>query len=160
MAFMSPGLRKFTLTVHVATSVGLLGAVLSFLVLVATGLADAGEPTVRGVYITANLIAERVILPLMLFSITTGIAEGLWTPWQLFKFRWVTAKFIITVLATLVLLAQMHPIGQLAGAALSGTPLDAGLEHRVLIHAAGGLVVLFVPLVLSVYKPMPGARRT
>jgi hypothetical protein len=160
MAIMNPTLRKIALTVHVATSVGLLGAVLSFLVLVAAGMAGAGDQVVGGFYIMANLIAERVILPLMMASLIVGVAEGLWTPWRLFKHRWVTAKFVITALATLVLLAQMHPIGQLAGAALNGTPMDAGLQHRVLIHAAGGLLVLLVPLALSIYKPSAAARRT
>jgi len=159
MAFMSPALRKATLTAHVATSVGLLGAVLSFLVLVTAGVLETGEPAIRGVYITANIVAERAILPLMLLSIVIGAAEGLWTPWGLFKHRWVLAKLAITVFATLVLLAQMHPIGQLAGAALSGARIDPGLQHRVIVHAAGGLMVLLLPLALSVYKPIGRIRR-
>jgi hypothetical protein len=136
-----------------------LGAVLSFLILVAAGVLEASEPAIRGVYITANLIAERAILPLMLSSILIGAAEGLWTPWGLFKHRWVLAKLVITVFAALVLLAQMHPIGQLAGAALSGSPMDPGLQHRVIVHAAGGLLVLLLPLALSVYKPVGKIRR-
>ena len=154
MTLMKPGLRKLMLFTHVATSVGLLGAVLSFLILIAAGLSDVGDQTMRGAYITANLIAERVILPLMLASLFVGVAEGLWTPWRLFKHRWVVAKLAITILATAVLLIQMHPIGQLAGAALAGMPMDAGLQHRVLIHAVGGLLVLMVPVLLSVYKPV------
>ena len=155
MKLMTPGLRKIALVVHVATSVGLLGAVLCFLVLV---LAGTGDPTLQGAYVMANLIAERVILPLLLASLVVGVAEGLWTPWQLFKFRWVTTKLVITAVATVVLLVQMHPIGQLAGAALAGTPLDPGLQHRVLVHAAGGLLVLLLPLALSVYKPTAKPR--
>ncbi|WP_287123151.1 hypothetical protein [Mesorhizobium sp.] len=37
---MTPGLRKFTLTVHVTSSVGTLGAVAGFLALAVAGLAS------------------------------------------------------------------------------------------------------------------------
>jgi hypothetical protein len=70
-------------------------------------------------------------------------------------------KLLLTVFATVVLLAKMELIGYAAsvaaGATLSGADLRAA-GIQLVVHAAGGLLVLLVPLVLSVYKP-PGVTR-
>jgi hypothetical protein len=113
---------------------------------------------VRSAYSIANLLAEWVVLPLLIAALLLGVAESLWTPWGLFRHYWVLMKLIITAVATIVLLLQMHPIGQLAGAAAELVQIDPGLQLRVLIHAAGGLLVLLAPVALSVYKPASSMR--
>jgi hypothetical protein len=110
---------------------------------------------VRADYMATNLIAEFVIVPLMFVSLLIGIVESLGTPWGLVRHYWVLAKLVLTFFATIVLLVQMDPIGLLAGVAAETTlsSADLGLQVRLLIHSAGGLLVLLIPLVLSVYKP-------
>ena len=61
---MPLALRKFALTMHLATSVGLLGAIAAFLALAVAGLASADAPMIRAAYPAMELTARRVIVPL------------------------------------------------------------------------------------------------
>jgi hypothetical protein len=163
---MTPGLQKFALTAHVTSSVGLLGSIAAFLALAIAGLTSQDAPIVRAAYLAMDLTARFVIVPLAFASLLTGLIQSLGTPWGLFRHYWVLAKLLLTAFATIVLLAKMHLIGYAARLAaetvLSRPDLRAaGIELAV--HAAGGLLVLLVPAVLSVYKPRgltPYGKRT
>ena len=153
---MAPGLRKFALTAHVASSVGSLGAVAGFLALAVAGLSSENAQTVRGAYVAMALTAWFVIFPLVFAAMLTGLVQSLGTAWGLFRHYWVLVKFLLTVLTIVVLLLQLDGIEYVAGVAteatLSSTDL-LGLRRSILTHAAGGLLVLLVPLALSLYKP-------
>jgi len=153
---MTPGLRKFSLTTHVTFSVGLLGSVAVFLALALTGLNAQDSQTIRAVYLSMDLTARFVIVPLAFASLLTGIVQSLGTPWGLFRHYWVFAKLLLTAFATAILVVKMELIGHAASLAaetiLPRTDLRAiGME--LALHAAGGLIVLLVPVALSVYKP-------
>ncbi len=153
---MTPSLRKFALTAHVTSSVGWLGAVAAFLVLAVSGLTSQDAQMVRAAYLAMELIAWFVIVPLALASLLTGLVMSLGTPWGLFQNYWVLFKLLITVVATIVLLLQMESISYIAGVAAETTLSSADLrEARIslVVHAGGGLLVLLVPMILSVYKP-------
>lgn len=153
---MTPSLRKFALTAHVTSSVGTLGAVAGFLALAVAGLNSADSQVVRAAYLAMELTAWYVIVPLVLASLATGLVQSLGTPWGLFRHYWVVAKLLLNVLVTIVLLLQLNGISYMASVAaettLSGTDL-LGLRRSIRTHAAGGLLVLLVPVVLSLYKP-------
>jgi hypothetical protein len=153
---MTRGLRKFALTAHVASSVGTLGAVAGFLALAVAGLTSKDSQVIRAVYLAMELIAWYVIVPLVLASLVTGLVQSLGTPWGLFRHYWVVAKLLLNVLVTIVLLLQLELIGYLADVSaetmLSSADLRA-LRMSPVVHAAGGLLVLLVPVVLSLYKP-------
>jgi hypothetical protein len=153
---MAPSLRKFTLTAHVTSSVGLLGSIAAFLALAVAGLTRQDEQIVRAVYLAMDLTARFVIVPLAFASLLTGLIQSLGTPWGLFRHYWVLAKLLLTVFVTIVLLIKMDLISYAARLAaetiLSRADLRAaGIELAV--HAAGGLLVLLVPAALSIYKP-------
>lgn len=153
---MGPRLRKLALTAHVASSVGWLGAVAGFLALAVAGLAGTDLQTARAAYLAMDLIARFVIVPLAFASLLTGIVQSLGTPWGLFRHYWVLMKLAVTVLATIVLLLQLGPIGYLADVAAETTLSNDELrEARISLvaHAGGGLLVLLVPVALSVFKP-------
>src|SRR3989441_6251031 len=153
---MAPSLRKFTLTAHVTSSVGLLGSIAAFLALAVAGLTSQDAQIVRAAYLAMDLTARFVIVPLAFASLLTGLIQSLGTPWGLFRHYWVLAKLLLTAFATIVLLVKLELISYAARLAaetiLSRTDLRAaGIELAV--HAAGGLLVLLVPAVLSIYKP-------
>ncbi|TIX58103.1 MAG: hypothetical protein E5V28_12495 [Mesorhizobium sp.] len=153
---MTPGLRKFALTAHVASSVGTLGAVAGFLALAVAGLASKDLQTVRAAYLAMELTAWYVIVPLVLVSLVTGLVQSLGTNWGLFRHYWVLAKLLLNILVTVVLLLQLNLIGYLADIAAETTFSSADLRDlRIspVIHAAGGLLVLLLPVALSLYKP-------
>jgi hypothetical protein len=148
--------RKFVLTAHVTSAVGSLGSVAAFLALAAAGLTSQDAQMVRAAYLAMELTAWFVIVPVVLAALLTGVVQALGTTWGLFRHYWVLVKLLVTVLVTIVLLLQMELIGYLAGVAAETTLSDAdfdGLRRSPVIHAAGGLLVLLVPLALSLYKP-------
>jgi hypothetical protein len=153
---MGPALRKFALTAHVTSSVGWLGAVAGFLVLAVAGLTSPDLQMVRGAYLAMELIGWSIIVPLSLASFLTGLIQGLGTTWGLFRHWWVVTKLVLTILATIVLLLHMQPIGHLAdvvaGATLARGELH-GLRIQLIADAGAALIVLLVATTLSVYKP-------
>jgi len=153
---MTPRLRKFVLITHITFSVGWLGAVAGFLALAIAGLTSHDAQRVRAVYLAMELTAWFIILPLAFASLVTGIIQSLGTAWGLFRHYWVLAKLMLTVFATIVLLLKMKLIGYVAGVAaektLSGVDLRA-LRIELVVHAAGGLLVLLAITTLSVFKP-------
>lgn len=153
---LSPGFRKFVLTAHVATSVGFVGAVATFLVLAVAGFTAPDTRTVSAAYIANDVIAWYVILPLSFAALVTGLTQSLGTSWGLFRHWWVLVKLLLTVFTIFVLLNQMRGISYAAAAAVAGAmsdPLLSELRLSFLIHAGGGLLVALTALILSVYKP-------
>ena len=152
---MPPRLRKLALTVHVICSVGWFGAVAGFLVLAVAGLAGQNPQTVPGAYLGMSLITSFVIIPLAFGSLLTGIVSSVGTGWGLFRYYWVVAKLLISVLATIVLLVHMRPIDQLAAASSvsSFTADEHDVQTLMVIASGAALVALIVLTALSVYKP-------
>lgn len=153
---MTLRLRKFALTAHVTSSVGWLGAVGGFLALAVAGLMSQDAQLVRATYLAMELTGWFVIVPLSLASLPTGLVMSLGTEWGLFRHYWELAKFLITVLATVLLLVHMQPVGHLARV-VAGTTLArgelAGLRIQLVADAGAALLALLVATALSVYKP-------
>jgi hypothetical protein len=153
---MKPALRKLALTAHVISSVGWLGAVAGFLALAVAGLTSRDPQLVRGAYLATDLITRFVIVPLSISSLLIGLVQALGTRWGLFRHYWVLIKFVLTVLASVLLLVHTQPIGFVAGVAaeraLSTTELRP-LRIQLVADAAAALLVLIVTTILSVYKP-------
>jgi hypothetical protein len=158
---MAPRLRKFSLTAHVISSVGLLGAIAGFLALAIAGLTSQNDQMVRAAYLAMELIARFVIVALAFASLLTGLIQSVGAQWGLFRHYWVVVKFLRTVFATIILLAKMELIGYAARLSAETTLSRADLRAagiQLVIHASGGLLVLLVPAVLSMYKP-PGMTK-
>lgn len=162
---MAPSLRKFALTTHVTFSVGLLGSIAAFLALAIAGLTSENAAIVRAAYLAMDVTAKFVILPLAFASLLTGVIQSLGTSWGLFRHYWVLAKLLLTAFATIILLVKIELIGYAAHLAAETILPRADLRTvgmELVVHAAGGLLVLLVPAILSVYKPRgltPYARR-
>lgn len=148
---MPPRLRKTVLTTHVATSVGWLGAVLAYLALDVTAVTSQDVQTVRGAYAAMEVTVLYVIVPLALASVLIGIVNALGTPWGLLRHYWVLVKLLLTVFAATVLLIEAQTVSHLAEAAASSA--DPRELPGTLLHSVGGLVVLLIIVMLSVFKP-------
>lgn len=153
---LPPGLRKFTLTLHVAASVGWLGSVAGFLALAIAGLTGPDDQRVRAAYLAMDTTAWCVIVPLCFASLLTGLVQSLGTAWGLIRHYWVLTKLLLSLLATVALLLHMQPIGFLAGVAAESPMSGAefrGLRIQLVVNAGAALLVLLVATALSVYKP-------
>ncbi len=106
-------------------------------------------------------IARMVIVPLAFAALLTGLIQSLATAWGLFQHYWVVVKLLLTTFATTILLIKMALISEAARLA-SETILPRADLHaaglQLAVHAAGGLSVLFLPMVLSIYKPQGRTR--
>ncbi|MFP2907374.1 hypothetical protein ACLESD_20470 [Pyxidicoccus sp. 3LFB2] len=153
---ISPRLRKLALTAHVTSSVGWLGAVLAYLAPAIVGLTREDAQQVRAAYLALELIGWYVIVPCSLAALLTGLVQSLGTAWGVFRHYWVLVKFLLTLVATSILLMHMRTVSRMADLAaemtLPGSDFSM-LRRQLVVHAVGGLLVLLTATVLSIYKP-------
>ena len=153
---MTPRVSKFALTAHITSSVGWLGAVAGFLALAVAGLTSQDAQMVRAVCLAMELTGWFVIVPMSVASLLTGLVQSLGTTWGLFRHYWVLVKLLITIVATVLLLVHMQPVGHLARVVAETTLASgelAGLRLQLVADAGAALLALLVATALSVYKP-------
>lgn len=155
---MTPSRRKLTLTFHVVTSVGWLGAVAAFMILSIAAVTSQRAEIVTSAYLSMNLIGEFLIVPLSLAAFLTGIIQSLGTPWGLFRYYWVLVKFALTLGATvLLLLHQFTAVASaaklVAGSTLGMLPAVGRLGPKLVGDSGLAVLVLMAATTLSIYKP-------
>ena len=160
---MTPALRRTNLVAHVVSSVGWLGAVVSFLALSVIGLRSTNPQGVRSAYLAMDAIGQFVIVPLSVLSLATGLVQSLGTHWGLVRHYWVLTKFALTVVATsLLLLHQFTAVASAAERAATGgmgvLPDVGRLGTQLVFDAAFAVVVLLFTTTLSVFKPWGRTR--
>jgi hypothetical protein len=155
--FLSSAWRKLTLVTHITASVGWIGTVASFLVLAGVELSSQNALLVRGTFLSMNVIAWTMILPLSLLSLLTGLILGFFTKWGMLSHYWVLAKLLVNLLASIILLMYVQSLGTLTSIAATSTASGANLMSLrgsdSVIHSSVALVALLVAATLSVYKP-------
>jgi hypothetical protein len=98
------------------------------LILFATGaIMVIGEPA-RSL---KNPAFQVKMMLLVAALIVTGLIQSLGTAWGLFRHYWVLIKLLIAILATVVLLVHMQPIGDMARVAAERTLMSADLRGPV-----------------------------
>ena len=150
---MNPGLRKFTLSIHLTFSVGWIGAVFVYLALGVAAVTSPEVQTVRAAWTAMELIGWYVIVPMAVASWLTGIVIALGTKWGLFRYYWVLISFLLTTLATIILILHMPDVSVMAATAqvVEGAALQA--LGGDLLHPGLGVMVLLVVQILNLYKP-------
>ena len=155
---LGPGPRKTLLAVHIAVSVGWMGAAAAYVALNVPALTVADEETARAAYLMMPIVADYVLVPLAVATVITGIALALGTKWRLLQHYWVTVSLGVTLFAAVVLFLHLPAIDELAVVAADPEG-DVSALSGDLFHSVGGLVVLSVPLALNVVKPRGLTRR-
>jgi uncharacterized membrane protein len=151
---LTPRVRKATLTVHVASSVGWLGAVGCFLAFGLVALISEDPATVRGAYLLMESAAWLVLVPLAFASLLTGLVQSIGTTWGLFRHYWVLFKLVINLACTVVLLAYMETFRAMADVASDPSADIAAVRNpSPVVHAALALLLLLVATTLAIYKP-------
>ena len=149
---MTPRLQKLVLLAHIAFSVGWFGAVVPYLALAIAALTSNDAEIVRASCISMELIGWYVIVPFSLAALLSGLVQSLGTQWGLFRHWWILAKFLLTMVAVVVLFRHMQEVSRLSSMAKE-TILSTADFRPELIHAGGGLLVLLAAMTLSVFKP-------
>lgn len=149
--------RKLLLSLHVATTVSILGTAL---VLLTLGIANLGGADPRSIYPAASLVDTWLVAPLAILSLGTGLLLGSLTPWGVFRYWWVMIKLAITSVFTALVLFVLIP--RLGMVAASVTRSDAGplsIGQRVLLVIAPALASLLLLLNVGLAMFKPGRRR-
>jgi hypothetical protein len=146
--------RKLILVLHVTSSVGFMGGVAAFLALAVTGLATTDVALSEGAYRAMRVVTWVILVPLAWTSLIIGVIQSLGTPWGLIRYYWVIIKLVLTLVAIVVLLLQTQTVDALSAAAASGQlAAYGGAKFSMVLHSTGGLAVLLVATILSIYKP-------
>jgi hypothetical protein len=150
---MTPGVRKFALTVHLTCSVGWIGAVVAYLALGLAAITSPETRTVRAAWIAMDVTGWWVIVPLAVTALITGLVMSLGTHWGLFRHYWVLISLALTILCTVVLALHMPTVSAMATLAQTADGADLRALGGDLVHPAVGLLLLLAITVLNVYKP-------
>ena len=148
---------------HVAVSVGWLGAVVAYLAVAVLVMSSPDVSWLRVGFPLMQQLVWWVIVPFNLLSLASGLASSLASPWGLLRHYWVVTKLIINLVTTVLLLGYTEEINR--SAQLAGRPVLAAAELQALrepmnvVHAATALALLLLATVLAVYKPAGLTRR-
>lgn len=146
--------RKLVLTIHIATTVGVLGA---DAVLLALGISGVRGVDPVAVYPPMQLIAEWVVAPLIVPIVVTGAVLALFTGYSPLRYPWVAAKIGVTLLLIIALTAFVIPgLTDAAHVALtpSEPPLTSAEQTSFVIAPALATSLLLLNVALGVYKPI------
>lgn len=155
---LGSGARRAVLIVHIAVSVGWMGAAAAYVTLNVPIVAGGDDEVVRAAYRMMPFVARYALVPMALATVATGLALALGTRWGLLRHYWVTIGLGVTLFAAAVLLLHLPAVDALAAKAADPRRDPARLGGD-LVHSVGGLIVLAVPLVLNVVKPRGLTRR-
>lgn len=148
--------RKLILILHITSAVGWLGAIAAFLALALAGRSSHEDRLVSSAYVAMSLVGWRVVVPLGLASLLTGLVQSLGSAWGLFRHYWVLLKFVMTVIATGLLLLRINLATHLSEIA-SGARLPPthwhGMRLSIVADSAAAIALLTVNVTLSVFKP-------
>jgi hypothetical protein len=103
-----------------------------------------------------ELIGWSVIVACAFGALFTGLVQSLGTEWGLFRHYWVLTKLILTVIGTIILVVHMRTVSRVADTAIETLFARGDFElvrTQLLVHAAGGLLILLTATVLSIFKP-------
>ena len=150
---VTAGLRRLTLTVHLACSVGWIGAVFAYLALSIAAAWTQDDQVVLAAWIGMELTGWFVILPLAVGTLLTGVIISFAGSWGLFRHYWVLISLGLTILSTLVLLFHLPTVSSQAEMARASEAADLSGMGGDLLHPTVGLVVLFAIMALNIYKP-------
>jgi hypothetical protein len=145
--------RKVLLTVHVTSTVSVIGADLVLLLLGLSGLSGA-DP--RTIYPIAHLVAAQLIAPLAVLGLGTSVLLGILTPWGLLQYWWVTIKLAITAVLTAAVVFVVVPRLDAVATAVTGQApslLTSGERLPLVIAPAVASTLLVVNVVLAIFKP-------
>lgn len=148
---LSPRGRRWLLTAHIVTGVGLLGTVAAVLAIDVRAATTADADLAAAAYELLAMFTVLFGIPLSLSTLASGIVLGLGSKWGVLRYPWVVAKLALLVGVILV------------GALVLGPGTDAmrggegGAELRLVAGSAYDVTALLLSTGLSVFKP--GRRR-
>jgi len=147
--------RRMLVTLHVALSVGWLGASMAMMTLAFAAQADQPGAHMRSAYWAMHLLADVLLIPLSLSVLSIGVLVAATSPWGLLRHRWVLVKLLATCAAVLLSLLALPTMTRIADQDATQHALTAARDAGTrLIIASSVSVALYLSLTaISIFKP-------
>ncbi|MGN7384159.1 CopD family protein [Paenibacillus sp. SAFN-117] len=152
--------KQLLITIHVISIISWFGGVFCMFML---GLYMLNSENGEQLYYTLenmHLVDVILIRYTALVALLSGLALSLWTNWGLFKYYWIVAKFILTIILILFGIAYLSPwLSQLLREADLGRSLAltnaAFLDksYSLLGGAIANIIALTFMTAISYFKP-------
>jgi predicted integral membrane protein DUF2269 len=161
---LSPRARRLVLTVHVISSVGLVGSGAGVLILALSAAATDQTVAAHALYTAMRTAVFAVAVPFSLVALGTGIALGLGTKWGVLRHGWVTAKLVLLVViiltgALVVRPSMDHVIAATSAPAPAAKPDLGSSQWEPVAAAASNIVFAVAAVALAIFKPGGRLRR-
>ena len=153
--------RRLLVTLHVALSVGWLGASMVMLTLAITARASRPGGPARSAYWAMHLLADVLLIPLSLSVLLIGVAVAATSPWGLMRHRWVLAKLIATCAAVILSLLALPVMTGIAyqDSAWHSVVAERDAGSRLIIASSVSVALYLSLTTISIFKPWgPTAR--
>jgi purine-cytosine permease-like protein len=150
--------RRLILLTHLIAALGWLGVDVVIGVLAVTGF-TADDPTrIAASYVALNTFAVPLLLIFGLSALGSGLLLSLGSRWGIVRYWWVTAKLIINLILSGLVLVALQP--RVTAAAEQVAHVDATLHDRLGTIASDLLYPAFVSgaalvaaACIAVFKP-------
>ncbi|MBB6734062.1 hypothetical protein H7C18_24375 [Cohnella sp. CBP 2801] len=140
--------RKWLLTLHLLFSGLMLGEAFVFLILSITAANTNDVGVLQACYTSMQMLSKTAVRYSVIFVIITGILLSVRTHWGLFKYNWIIAKEILTLLTV-----GLGPIGMYAwtlqAVKLTSTEGSSVLQDPAFIVNKGEL---WIGIILQILK--------
>jgi uncharacterized membrane protein len=154
---LSPPLLKALTTAHIVSSVALLGASATMLVLGLSAARAGDAASALTTYELMERLVRSLAIPLSVLALVTGVWLSVRTRWSILRNGWVAAKLVLLVVVVAVGIAVIGPAvdGLIESARAAGAaPMPVSAERwRPVAGAAFDVAALLLATGLSVYKP-------
>lgn len=94
--------RKWLLTIHLLFSAIMFGVAVAFLILSITASNTSDEGVLKACYTGMHVLANSSVIASTIGTLVTGILLSVLTQWGLFKYYWIIAKEVLTVLSIVI----------------------------------------------------------
>jgi hypothetical protein len=139
--------RRAVLTVHIASSVALLGSCAAIVAIHVRAASTSDPQLAASAYELLGMFPTLFGIPLSLISLASGVTLGLGSKWGVLRYRWVTAKLLL--LLSLIVVGALVLGPQTAAMADDGS----GSQTALIAASAWDVFALTLATCLSVYKP-------
>lgn len=144
--------RKLLLTVHISSSVGLLGSTAGVLVAATWAATRDDERAAHAMYDLIGVLPFALGIPLSFIALLSGLALGLLSRWGVLRHWWVTAKLAL-LLCTLLLGAFLSGPSIESAHDATGNGGDDGARWVLVASVALQVALVLTANVLAVFKP-------
>ncbi|SRR6056297_525283 len=153
-------------TIHLVTVCMWVGGAASLLLIFFLSKPANGDE-LYGVNLAMKMVDDFAIIPGALGNICVGIIYGIWTKWGFFRHRWITVKWIMTIVQALFGTFFLGPwlnSNVAIAARLRDTAFtDPQFLYNQQMNSIFGIIQLSLLLVMvwiSVFKPWKSKRQT